>query len=202
MIYKTPVGKLTFTGVDIKTTGPYPYLGDKICEIGAVRFNLLSKHSEFSTLINPDTPLPRSTSYKTGIADEMLCDAPSFTEVKEEFLSFIGDTILVFHNAPFCLSFLSREVIKPVDNIVIDILIIARRKFIFKHNTLLYIAKKLKLNILPICRALEDARVISEVMKAFVETIHPTTLGDILSVQGGSIKIVCNTVFMGDKNTK
>ena len=188
-MYATPVAKVIFSAVDIETTGLYPYLGDRICEIGAVQFTLSSKLAEFSTLVNPGIPLSRATRYINGITDAMVKDAPFIAEIEDEFLSFIDGTVLVFHNAPFDLSFLLNEADSPINNFVLDTLTIARRRFNFVSNTLEYIVRTLEVNPLPIHRAINDARALSEVTKVFINRLKPRTLGDILVMQGGSVRL-------------
>jgi len=191
-MYTLPVEKVIFSGVDIETTGLYPYLEDRICEIGAVRFTLSSKLEEFSTLINPGIPLSREARYINGITDKMVKGAPSILDIQDEFLSFIAGTVLVFHNAPFDLSFLINELVLPIDNLVLDILTIAKRRFDFRSNTLEYIARVLRIKSLPTHRAIDDARAVSEVTREFINTLKPRkprTLGDVLVMQGGSVRI-------------
>jgi DNA polymerase III epsilon subunit family exonuclease len=188
-MYTVPVDKVIFSVVDIETTGLYPYLGDRICEIGAVRFTLSSKLAEFSTLVNPGIPMSRTARYINGITDKMVKEAPSISDVKDRFLSFIGNTVLVFHNAPFDLSFLIKEMNSRIDNLVLDTLTIARRRFNFRYNTLEYIARTLSVKSLPTHRAIDDARALSEITKVFINTLKPHMLGDILVMQGGSVEI-------------
>ncbi len=188
-MYTVAVDKVIFSGVDLETTGLYPYLGDRICEIGIVKFTLSSVLAEFSTLVNPGLPLPRAARYINGITDEMVADAPSIAEVEDELLAFIRNTVLVFHNAPFDLSFLINELNSPIDNLVLDTLTIARRKFSFRSNTLEYLARRLGVKSLPTHRAMDDTRTVSEIMRKFINTLKPRTLGDILVMQGGSVQL-------------
>jgi DNA polymerase-3 subunit alpha (Gram-positive type) len=46
----------------------------------------------------------------TGISDRMVKNAPKFGEVAADFLDFIGDSILVAHNAHFDMRFLNHEI--------------------------------------------------------------------------------------------
>lgn len=90
-----------FVVVDIETTGLSPNKGGRIIEIGAIKLNGESKLDSFSTFINPEMPIPKSSTEIHGITDEMVKDAPTFHQVLKDFKKFIGDDIIVAHNAKF-----------------------------------------------------------------------------------------------------
>ena len=97
---------------DTETTGLQPNEGDRIIEIGAVEMiNHIPTGKTFRTLIHPRRPVSADTVRITGITDEHLKDAPFFEEdhVVGAFLEFIGDDVLVAHNAGFDRSFLNME---------------------------------------------------------------------------------------------
>lgn len=91
---------------DLETTG-LNAAQDHIIEIGAVKLVDGRISEEFQTLIHPGQPLPAYIRELTGLTDDELQDAPSLEEAIESFLKFIGDSILVAHNADFDLSFLN-----------------------------------------------------------------------------------------------
>jgi len=82
----------------------------RIIELGAYRVRAGQLHDEFQTLINPEISLPRFLSGLTGITDEMLIGAPKFSEIANDWLTFVGDAVLVAHNANFDLPLLNREI--------------------------------------------------------------------------------------------
>jgi DNA polymerase-3 subunit epsilon len=82
----------------------------RIIELGAYRVRAGELCDEFQTLINPEISLPRFLSGLTGITDEMLSSAPGFAEISDEWLNFVGDAVLVAHNARFDLPLLNREI--------------------------------------------------------------------------------------------
>jgi len=82
----------------------------RIVEIGAYRVRAGQVLDEFETLVNPETNMPKFLANLTGISDEMLMSAPKFGEVARAFLDFIGDSVLVAHNANFDLPLLNREI--------------------------------------------------------------------------------------------
>ena len=59
----------------------------------------------FERFANPHHPLSSTTTELTGITDDMVKDAPEVSEVIKDFKEFIGDAILVAHNAKFDMGF-------------------------------------------------------------------------------------------------
>lgn len=94
---------------DLETTGAKAP-PCRITEIGAYRVENFEVTDEFHTLVNPETPIPPFITSLTGISDEMVKRAPRFCEVVDDFLRFIGDSVLVAHNARFDIGFLNHEV--------------------------------------------------------------------------------------------
>jgi DNA polymerase III subunit epsilon len=101
-----PLGDLTYTVLDIETTGLKPQ-GNGITEICCLRVVGGEIVARFSTLVNPGMPIPHFIQNMTGITDAMVRDAPPFGGIIPDLLQFLGDTVLVAHNAPFDLSFLN-----------------------------------------------------------------------------------------------
>lgn len=98
-----------FVVFDLETTGAKTP-PCRVTEIGAYRVVKGEIVEEFHSLVNPETPIPFFITILTGITDEMVRDAPKFAEVADAFLKFIGDSILVAHNAGFDMRFLNHEV--------------------------------------------------------------------------------------------
>ena len=98
-----------FVVFDLETTGAKTP-PCRITEIGAYRVQKGKITDEFETLVNPETPIPTFISQLTGISDQMVKNAPRFSEVAADFLDFIGDSVLVAHNAPFDMRFLNHEI--------------------------------------------------------------------------------------------
>ncbi len=103
------LGETDFVVFDLETTGAKTP-PCRITEIGAYRVQKGVITEEFQTLVNPESPIPMFISQLTGITDRMVKDAPRFSEVAADFLNFIGDSILVAHNAHFDLKFLNSEI--------------------------------------------------------------------------------------------
>jgi DNA polymerase III epsilon subunit family exonuclease len=98
-----------FVVFDLETTGAKTP-PCRVTEIGAYRVVGGKIVDEFHSLVNPEVPIPFFITMLTGISDEMVKDAPKFRDVADDFLRFIGDSVLVAHNASFDMRFLNHEV--------------------------------------------------------------------------------------------
>jgi DNA polymerase-3 subunit epsilon len=96
---------LDFTVVDVETTGWSPDVAG-ITEIGAVRVRRGEVIAEFTSLVNPGTPVPAPITELTGISDRMLTLAPPVAAVLPGLLAFAEGSVLTAHNAPFDMRFL------------------------------------------------------------------------------------------------
>ncbi len=94
---------------DLETTGAKTP-PCRITEIGAYRVKNGKIVDEFHTLVNPETPIPIFIAQLTGISDAMVKNEPKFREIAHDFLEFIGDSVLVAHNAHFDIRFLNHEI--------------------------------------------------------------------------------------------
>jgi DNA polymerase III epsilon subunit-like protein len=100
------VADAAFCIVDLETTGGSPG-SSKITEIGAVRVEGLRITARFATLVDPGRPIPETITRLTGISDAMVAGRPEIGAALEEFVAFARDDVLVAHNAPFDLRFLT-----------------------------------------------------------------------------------------------
>jgi DNA polymerase-3 subunit epsilon/ATP-dependent DNA helicase DinG len=98
----------SIVALDIETTGLDPQT-DAIIEIGATRFNGRRVEAEWSTLINPNRPIPAFISQLTGITTDMVRSAPPIRAVLGDLVSFVGDSPVLGHNVRFDLTFLNRH---------------------------------------------------------------------------------------------
>ena len=94
-----------YVAFDLETTG-LSSQKDEIIEIGAVRMQGGKELERFQTFVNPRRRLEQKIVELTGITDAMLADAPNIETVLPEFLEFVGDRVLVAHNADFDTGFI------------------------------------------------------------------------------------------------
>ncbi|MDB5727742.1 MAG: ethanolamine utilization protein, partial [Noviherbaspirillum sp.] len=103
-------GKLIF--IDLETTGPNP-INDRITEIGIVEISA-SGVTRWSTLVNPEVPIPSFIQQLTGITDDMVCNAPTISQLAGELLDRLQGGLFIAHNARFDYGFL-RNAFKRLD---------------------------------------------------------------------------------------
>ena len=94
-----------YVAFDLETTG-LSAKNDRIIEIGAVLMENGQELNRFQTFVDPEMRLQKDTIDLTGITDDMLRDAPKLEEVLPKFLEFVGDRVLVAHNADFDTGFI------------------------------------------------------------------------------------------------
>lgn len=121
--------------LDTETTGMDPAQGDRLVEIGCVELlNGLPTGKHYHVYINPERDIPAEATAVHGITNEFVKDKPTFGEVVGEFFDFIGNDMLVIHNAEFDVKFINAEFrmfgFPTLDNRrVLDTLKMAREKF-------------------------------------------------------------------------
>jgi ATP-dependent DNA helicase DinG len=98
----------SIVALDIETTGLDPQK-DAITEIGAVRFNGHRVEDEWTTLVNPNRPIPPMITSLTGITNEMVRNAPPIHSIIHELADFVGNDPVLGHSVRFDLSFLQRS---------------------------------------------------------------------------------------------
>jgi DNA polymerase III subunit epsilon len=94
--------------VDLETTGGNA-AHHRITEVAVVRVHNGELADEWSSLVNPECPIPAYIAQFTGISDDMVARAPRFAEIAAEVLRKLQGAVFVAHNARFDYSFLRSE---------------------------------------------------------------------------------------------
>jgi DNA polymerase-3 subunit epsilon len=161
----------TFAYLDVETTGLSPWFGDRICEIAILRCERDEVIESFDSLLNPERPLSPGAARVNGLKDADLQKAPRFRDIAERVLGLAQDTVIVCHNAPFDLGFLSSELGRMNRHLptilTLDTLEIARAHFDFDSNSLQSIAQWLDIEVTGAHRALDDVWTSREIVKYF-----------------------------------
>ena len=94
--------------LDLETTGATAHV-DRITEIGLVEVDQGRHVGEWSSLVNPERPIPAMIESLTGITDAMVADAPTFAQLAGDLYQRLAGKTLVAHNARFDFGFLRNE---------------------------------------------------------------------------------------------
>lgn len=118
--------------LDLETTGLDPSY-EEIIEIAAIKISNGVKVSEFATLVKPEDNIDEYITQLTGITNDMVKDAPNIEKVLLELKEFLGDSVIVAHNANFDINFLYDNYMvslnEPFTNDFIDTMRISKKLY-------------------------------------------------------------------------
>jgi DNA polymerase III subunit epsilon len=168
--------KLIF--IDLETTGPNP-VSDAITEIGIVQVTA-SGVTRWSSLVNPEMPIPPFIQKLTGITDAMVATAPPFAALAESLLQRLKGGLFIAHNARFDYGFL-RNAFKRLDyTLHCDVLCtvkLSRKLFPTEaHHNLDALTKRYGLLAATRHRALADADLLWQFWRKLEATIPAQAL--------------------------
>jgi DNA polymerase-3 subunit epsilon len=168
----TSIEALSFTFVDVETTGLNPASGDRVCEIALLRVQDGQEVARFESLVNPHRPMQPGATAVNGITDGMLTAAPPFAALVSDIRMLLQDTVLVAHNAPFDISFLRHEFQRAGQTLpppmVVDTLALAQAHYRFPRNSLAAVASALGLRSAVRHRAMADVLTTRQVLQCFI----------------------------------
>lgn len=153
--------------VDIETTGGSAGF-HKITEIGAVKIQNGKVIEEFQTLLNPGRAIPQYITQLTGITNEMVRDAPKFSDIAEKFFEFSKGAIFVAHNVRFDYGFIQKEFQRIETNYVRPLLCTVQgmRKYYpgLQSYSLKNLCVNFKISLEQHHRAMFDAKAAAELL--------------------------------------
>jgi len=159
--------------LDVETTGIDPRSGHRVIELACVELeDYLPTGATFHQLIHPDRDIDPEAERVHGISLASLEGKPRFhhPEVADAFLEFVGDAVLIAHNAPFDRGFINHELNLAKRSIIaearwIDTLPMARKKFPGMYNSLDALCKRFKISLIDREKhgALIDCRLLAQV---------------------------------------
>jgi DNA polymerase III subunit epsilon len=172
---RVPLDQVDFVVVDLETASARPAPGS-IIEIGAYRMHGRQICGTFENLIKPRMRIPRFVARLTSITDEMVAGAPSIEDVLPRFRAFLGDAVMVAHNAQFDRAFLEYEFRRlfgiGLTNPVLCTLRMARRLLpSLRRRRLDLLAEHFGLSTAGRHRGLGDARMAAELFAIFLEIV-------------------------------
>ncbi len=175
----------TYCVLDLETTG-LSFRTEKITEIGVMKVKGGEVLEEFSCFVNPEKPIPQKVVEVTNITDDMVKDAETIDFVMPKLLDFLGDSVLVAHNADFDIGFLkynAKELGYELNNTYLDTLRLAKDLFPdYKKYKLGIIAENLGIKVEVAHRALDDVDTTVKVFRVMLDMLRERgvkTLDDI-----------------------
>ena len=170
--------------LDLETTG-ISCQTEKITEVGIIKYKNGEVIDEFECFVNPEKPIPPRVVEITHITDDMVKDAETIDKVIPKIIDFIGDSVLVAHNADFDIGYLKYNFEKygyKLENTYIDTLRLAKAIFPdLKKYKLGLIADSLNIQVDVAHRALDDVKTLVAVFKVMIDKTkeeHGKTIDD------------------------
>ena len=181
----------TYCVLDLETTG-ISFRTEKITEVGIMKIRNGELLDSFSCFVNPEKPIPQKVVEVTNITDDMVKDADTIDKVLPKVIEFIGDSVLVAHNADFDIGFLKYNATAlglKLNNTYIDTLKLAKELFPqYKKYKLGIIAENLGIKVDVAHRALDDVDTTVKVFNIMLDMLKEQgvkTLDDIDKKESG-----------------
>ncbi len=195
-----PLRQCPLAVVDVETTGASAELGDRVVEIGIVRYENGRPVCEYQQLFDPLRRISPGVTALTGISNDMVAGQPRFAERLHEMVDLLTGAIVLGHNVRFDLSFLNKEFRAAGKDItkvlpgapVLDTVRIARRRFGRGGNALQRLARYFGYQPSVAHRALADAQTTGFVFERLLEPVGgwDLCLCDAMREQGGPMGLL------------
>ena len=141
--------------LDTETTGFEPKQGHRLVEIACVELiDFLPTGAHFHCYVDPERDMPPEAEKVHGLSAAFLKGKPKFAhpEVADAFLEFVGDSVLIAHNAGFDRNFINHELEKVGRKPLpeprwIDTLGLAQKRFPGMYNSLDALCKRFNISL-------------------------------------------------------
>ena len=167
--------------LDTETTGISVKEGHRIVEIGCIELeNLIPTKKKFHCYLNPERKVSEKAFEVHGYTDEFLSKQNKFSNIKDEFLSFIKNKRLIIHNADFDIAHINNELTlcgqNKIENEIVDTLVLARNKFPGSQVSLDALCKRYRIDNSKREKhtALIDCDLLSKVYINLIDQKEPT----------------------------
>lgn len=190
--------------LDVETTGLRSE-HDKVVQIGIVIVEPGGNTKEWSTLVNPNMPIPADITDIHGITDEMVANEPPFRVIAPGLKKILQNSDICGYNVDFDLKFLTAEFQRIQETLIPGKVIDSYKIFKLKEPRKLTNAVKFFLNeTLPDAhQALADAWASLRVLEAQLERYSdlPRTVEELSKVTNKRYNSEYNSKFVwrGDK---
>lgn len=190
-----PLSTTPLAVLDIEATGGRPPI-HRLIELALFRRDAGAPLRSFTSLADPNRPLPRYVTRVTGIDPEDLVGAPTPEEAFRQALHLLDDAVLIFHGAGPDLDYLNYEAIRTTGKCLPNAVTCTTRlaKFLEPElagtgldSVLTHLGFEVEIEH----RALEDARLTLKLYELFEERF----------ATAGIERVIDLTFFQGVVNT-
>lgn len=183
--------------VDLETTGANQ-INDRITEIGIITVDVCGSVEHWSSFVHPGVPIPSFIQQLTGINDDMVADAPSFSVLAEDLKHRLSEGLFIAHNARFDYGFLSQAFLRHDHALQSDMLCTVKlSRALFpeekKHNLDTLIMRHA---LVPQARhrALADADLLWQLWRKLTEALPSEVFASTVSKLRQRPKVVADAV--------
>jgi DNA polymerase III subunit epsilon len=126
-----------FVVLDTETTG-FDYTNDRILCIGAIvlQNNTIPIHDSFEIFIQQEH-YDQTTAKIHGILKEYVIDQPNELEALQQFLTFLGDSIIIAHHTIFDITMINRALerngLPKLKNKTLDTAVLYKKTLLVSH---------------------------------------------------------------------
>lgn len=177
---------IKFTSVDVETSGRSNM--DEIISIGLVKFENNKIIDKFYTLIKPNKPIDPSASHINGIYNKDVMNEKQFNEVYKDIKNFIGNDILVAHNASFDFRMLKNDINnineKLFDNDYICTMLLSKALNDFSSHSLDNLTYQYDIDLTNAHNALADAKATGILLVKLIEENNVNSLVELINKAG------------------
>lgn len=164
-----------FVVIDFETTG-LDSINNEIIEVSALKYKDRSLVDTYITLVKPKKRIPGYITQINGITNEMVESSPGVEEVIPKLADFIGDSVIVAHNASFDMKFLKCNAERcglVINNDYIDTLALSRKAFpCLRNHKLATVARHIGITDEGWHRAEFDTRATAQVLLKCIECLE------------------------------
>ncbi len=207
---------MRYAVIDVETTGGKADR-ERITEIGIVITDGENILEEYSSLVNPERPIPHFITRLTGISDEMVSTAPKFYEIAKDIVEMTKHCVFVAHNVRFDYEFVRHEFKRlgyTYKRRQLCTVRLSRKAFPhFGRYGLKKLTDRLQIQLENHHRALDDAKAAAEILKRCLVTkekeaekmiyrgLKEAKLPQTISLELlESLPEECGVYYMHDKN--
>lgn len=174
---------MTHIVLDIETTGLSHYINN-ITEIAALKFENNKLIDKFHTLINPEQRIPHFITNLTGIDNEMVKYSPKIHEVLPALKEFLGEDVIVAHNAGFDVGFLNHNFKKHLkcelnNNCICTVRLANRIPLSIENRKLKTLCNYFNINNESEHRAMGDTKATAELLNKFQKILEKNKINSI-----------------------